>query len=165
MSRIALLGNSREPTNAQALSEARSAASLLGLQLLPLDALDAKGLESAIEASVKAKVDAIMVLAAPTINANQARLLELVAQHRLPTSYWTTDFVATGGLMAYSANQADQIRRVAVYVDKILKGRKPADLPVEQASRFELVFNMKTAKAMGLTVPQSFLIRVDRMIE
>jgi putative ABC transport system substrate-binding protein len=163
MSGIAVLGNSNEPANAQALAEAQSAARVLGLQMTPLDAYEAKSIDAVIEMAVQAKADAILTLASPVIN--RKRLLELTALHRMPAIYWSTDYVESGGLMAYTANPAELNRRIAVYVDKILKGRKPADLPVEQPTRYELVFNMKTAKTIGLSVPPGFLLRVDRLIE
>ena len=159
MSRVAVLGNFG---NLQALKEAEAASRILGLHTLPLDVREARDIEPAMDAAARAKADAILVL---PIALNLTRLSELAVERRLPVWYSSTIHVDAGGLAAYSTRYDDLYRRAAIYVDKILKGRKPADLPVEQPTRFELVLNMKTAKAMGLTVPQSFLLRVDRMIE
>ena len=122
-------------------------------------------LESAFAMAVQARADAVMIAAHPFFNANRDRLIDLAARHRLPAQYEFRDFVEAGGFMCYGADMNDVFRRVATYVDRILKGAKPADLPVEQPTKFELVVNMKTAKALGLTIPPSLLLRADQVIE
>jgi putative ABC transport system substrate-binding protein len=123
------------------------------------------GLEPAfIEARKNA--EALIVSGSPLFYVQRSRLVELAARHRLPAIYAQREFVAgSGGLMSYGADYQHQFRRAATYVDKILRGAKPADLPVEQATKFELVINLTTAKALGLTIPQSLLLRADQIIE
>jgi putative ABC transport system substrate-binding protein len=107
----------------------------------------------------------IVITPNPVAFANKSRLASFAQQKRLPTMYANRDFVEAGGLMSYGPNVPDLFRRAAVYVDKILKGTKPADLPVEQPTKFELVINLKTATALGLTIPQSLLVRADEVIQ
>jgi putative ABC transport system substrate-binding protein len=112
------------------------------------------------------RAEALIVSSSPLFYAQRSRLVKFVATHRLPTIYHQSEFVVgSGGLMSYGADFRDLFRRSATYVDRILKGSKPADLPVEQPTKFELVINMKTAKALGLTIPQSVLLRADQVIE
>ena len=111
------------------------------------------------------RVDGVLVHGASLTGTHTARLAELTLKHRLPTMFTIRDNVEAGGLMSYSPDLLDLTRRAATYIDKILKGAKPADLPVEQATKFELVVNNKTAKAIGLTIPESFLLRADEVIE
>jgi len=122
-------------------------------------------LEGAFAAMAGARAQAILVLGAALFLAERQRVAELAIKHRLPTECNLKDVVEAGGLMSYSPNWDDLYRRGAIYVDKILKGAKPADLPVEQATKFELVINLKTAKAIGLTIPPSLLLRTDQVIE
>jgi putative ABC transport system substrate-binding protein len=122
-------------------------------------------LERAFSNMTRARVDALTVFPHVMFLVERKRLVDLAAQSRLPTIYPLRDFVDAGGLMAYGADDADLFRRAATYVDKILKGAKPNDLPVEQASKFELVINVKTAKVLGLTIPPSVLGRADQVIE
>jgi putative ABC transport system substrate-binding protein len=113
----------------------------------------------------RARVGALAVLGSAIFNSERRRLVDLAAKHRLPTVYTSRDFVDVGGLMTYGPSLADSFRRAAAYVDKILKGAKPADLPVEQPTKFELVINLKAAKALGLTIPPSLIQRADQVIE
>ncbi len=121
-------------------------------------------LEIAFKSASTGRADALLVLASPFLNANRQLVIELAAQHHLPATYEAKTFVEIGGLMSYGPNFPDMYRRAASYVDKILKGAKPADLPVEQPTNFELVVNLKTAQALGLTIPQSILLRADEVI-
>jgi len=132
------------------------------LQLVAVDTLDE--LEGAFAAMTREGAEALFVLNSPLFVTHQGRIVELAAQHRLPTCYEYRGQVVNGGLLSYGANHADLIQRAATYVDKILKGAKPADLPVEQPTKFELVINLKTAQALGLTIPPIMLFRADEVI-
>ncbi len=121
--------------------------------------------DSALAAAKKGRAEAMSVLASPIFFTHRKALVGLATKHRLPAIYEFREFVEDGGLMSYSASLPDMYRRAATYVDKILKGTKPPDLPVEQPTRFEFVINMKTAKVLGLTFPQTILIRADQMIQ
>ena len=125
----------------------------------------AKALGLTVPASVLVRADAIIVGNDTAINVNLAQVVELAARHKLPAAYLAREFVDGGGLMMYGVNYPDLYRRAATYVDKILKGAKPGDLPVEQPTKFELVINRKTAKALGLTIPPVLLLRADQVIE
>jgi putative ABC transport system substrate-binding protein len=122
-------------------------------------------LEGAFAAMARARAQAVLVLIGPIFFAERQRVAELAIKHRLPTMSTLKEVAEAGGLMSYGPNQEDLYRRGAIYVDKILKGAKPADLPVEQPTKFELVINLKTAKALGLTIPPSLLQRADQVIE
>ena len=143
----------------------RPAAEALKLKLEEIDThLDAKGLESAFQIAKQKQVGAIMTAAGGRLFAERKRIVELAAKHRLPAIYPEKEFVEVGGLMAYGADLTDLYRRAAVYVDKILKGAKPADLPVQQATKFEFVINLKAAKQIGLTIPVRVLERANQVI-
>jgi putative ABC transport system substrate-binding protein len=145
--------------------ETEAAASSLQLVLQPLEVRNFSDLEKAFEAAVKERANALIPLPNPVWALQyRSRLLELAAINRLPAIYHHSDFVDSGGLMAYGTNYDDLFRRAAIYVDKILKGARPADLPVEQPTKFELVVNLKTAKQIGLTIPPNVLARADRVI-
>ena len=163
LSRVSVLGNSTNPGNAQGLRETELAAAALGLKLQNLDVRDAKGLEVAI----KERANAVLVLTSPVLIMlpQSARVAEFAAKNRLPAMYSRREYVENGGLTSYGVNLPDLSRRAAVYVDKILKGRKPADLPVEQPTKFELVINLKAAKQIGLTIPPNVLARADKVIK
>jgi putative ABC transport system substrate-binding protein len=122
-------------------------------------------LEKAFEAAIKARDGALNILPAPVFAGNLKRIADLAAKNRLPSIYQLSEFVDSGGLVSYGPDRAASFRRAASYVDKILKGAKPGNLPVEQPTQFELVINMRTAKALGIAVPQSVLFRADRVIE
>jgi putative ABC transport system substrate-binding protein len=166
LSRVAVLWN---PDNAifqnQMLHATKRAASVLGLQLQEIGARSSEEIDRAFEKLSKDRTDALLVMADPTLIANRARIIDLAARSRLPAIYGTPGHAEAGGLMSYSPDMQGQFRRAATYVDKILKGAKPADLPVEQATRFELVINQNTAKALGLSIPLLLLGRADKVIE
>ncbi len=143
--------------------EARAKAS--GVELQVLGARGPDDFDNAFAAMAKARAGAIIIFPSPMFYANHRRLVDLAAKHRLPAMYVFREAVEAGGLMCYGANVPELLRRVATHVDKILKGAKPADLPVEQPTNFELVINLKTAKALGLTIPQSLLLRADELIQ
>jgi len=163
--RVAILSN---PTNAYhqlAIREVNVAARSLGVQLQLLEARGPNEFDGAFAAMAKERVGALVVLSDAIFGSHQTRLADLAARSRLPAAYGVRESVEAGGLMSYGPSLLDSHRRAAAYVDKILKGAKPADLPVEQPTKFELVINLKTAKALGLTIPQSLLLRADQVIE
>ncbi len=163
--RVAILSN---PTNAYhqlAIREVDVAARAFGMQLQLLEAQGPNEFDGAFAAMAKESVGALLVLSDAMLNSHQTRLAELAARNRLPAAYGVRESVEAGGLMSYGPSFLDSFRRAATYVDKILKGAKAAQLPVEQPTKFELVINMKAAKALGLTIPQSLLLRADHVIE
>jgi len=166
LSRVAVLWN---PDNAifqaQMLQATERAAGVLGLQLRKVGARGLDELNRAFETISSESVGALLVLADPTLIAHRARIIDFAAKNHLPAIYGANDHAEAGGLMAYAPDMEGQFRRAAFYVDKILKGAKPADLPIEQPTKFELVINMKTAKRLGLTIPLPLLGRADRVIE
>jgi putative tryptophan/tyrosine transport system substrate-binding protein len=145
--------------------EVEAAGRALNLTLLPVDVPAPEGFATAFTAIKRAHVGAILVGGSPFFWGNRHRIIAFAAEERLPACYWDRIFAESGGLMSYGADYADITRRAASYVDKILRGAKPGDLPIEQPTRFELVINTKTAKALGLTIPQSLLLRADQIIE
>ena len=163
--RIAVLWNPDTPSHTPALKALEEAGRMLRVQLQAVGARSAAELESAFAAMARARAQAVLVLGAAIFLAERQRVAELAIKHRLPTMSMLKDVVDAGGLMSYSPNYDDLYRRGAIYVDKILKGAKPAALPVEQATKFELVINLKTAKALGLTIPPSLLQRADEIIQ
>jgi putative ABC transport system substrate-binding protein len=166
LSHVAVLWN---PDNAvfqsQMLQATERAAIVLGLQLREFGARNTDEIDHAFEAMSKAHVDALLVMADPTFIANRARIIDLSARSHLPAIYGTPGHAEAGGLVSYSPDMLGQFHRAAAYVDKILKGTKPADLPIEQATKFELVINMNTAKTLGLSIPLPLLGRADKVIE
>jgi putative ABC transport system substrate-binding protein len=165
LGRVAVLGNSNEPGNAQALKETELAAQALGVQPYYLDARDAKAIETAFRIASKERVDALLVLSSPIATAYRKELAEIAVKSRIPAMYQVSESVEAGGLMTYGVSTADLWRRAATYVDKILKGTKPSDLPIEQPMKFEFVINLKTAKEIGLTIPPNVLARADKVIK
>jgi putative tryptophan/tyrosine transport system substrate-binding protein len=141
------------------------AARALGLTIQPWEVRDADDFDRAFAATGKQRLDGLSVAEGRLIRANQKRIADFALKSRLPSMYGSREAVDAGGLMYYGADLADSYRRVAYYVDRILKGAKPADLPVEQPTKFELVINLKTAKQIGLTIPQSMLYRADKVIK
>jgi putative ABC transport system substrate-binding protein len=145
---------------------AQEAARSQGIEVLPVFNVNrAEDLDAAFAQAARARADAILMYPSPFLNAHRDLLVTLAARHRLPALYEFRDFVEAGGFMCYGADNREVYRRVATYVDKILKGARPADLPVEQPTKFELVINLKTAKALGLTIPPSLLGRADEVIQ
>jgi putative ABC transport system substrate-binding protein len=165
MSRVAFLGNSTEPGNVQTLKAAESAASALGLQLVPLDARVPSDVEPALDVASKAGADGIVVPVTSSIFSAERRFMELVEKRRMPAMYYNMLFVLEGGLMAYAADPNDLSRRAVIYVDKILKGAKASDLPIEMPAKFVLVVNLKAAKKIGLAFPSSVIARADQVID
>jgi putative ABC transport system substrate-binding protein len=168
VSRVAALwqpGAIGERTAKDMLKSAEVAAQALGVRLQFLEARGPADLDRAFSEMTRARADALTVLTSSMLFGERRRLVDLAAKNRLPTVYPWREAVDAGGLMAYGPDLADLLRRVATYVDKILKGAKPADLPVEQPTKFELVINLKTAKALLLTIPPSLLARADQVIE
>jgi putative ABC transport system substrate-binding protein len=164
-SRVAVLSNPDATYTALLLKETEAAARSLGIRLQPLGARGADSLDGALSAITKDRPDALFVLFDPILFTLRARIAEFANRHRLPAMYPHREYVEAGGLMAYGADLHDNYRRAAAYVDRILKGAKPADLPVEQPTKFELVVNLKTARALGLTIPPAVLARVDEIVE
>jgi putative ABC transport system substrate-binding protein len=165
LARVAVLGPSTRPGTAQALKEIEVVARSLGVKHQYLDVRDPKDIETAFRAASKGRAEAILVLQGPVINSKRAQIIEVAAKDRLPGMYYSTEFVEDGGLMSYATNIIDLSRRAAAYVDKILKGAKPAELPIEQPTKFELAINLKTAKQIGLTIAPEVLARADRVIK
>jgi putative ABC transport system substrate-binding protein len=165
LSRVAAFGTSTTTSTAPTLKETELAAAALGLKVQYSDVLDPKDIEIAFRAASKARVDAVLVLAGPFVLSQRTQIAELAAKSRLPAIYPQAEFTEVGGLMYYGANTPDLFRRAATYVDKILKGAKPAELPVEQPTKFELVINLKMAKQIGLTIPPNVLARADKVIK
>jgi putative ABC transport system substrate-binding protein len=164
LSRVAVLWDPGNDASALSWKEVQSPASQLGLHLHSLEARSPKDFEKAFEDAAKARAGALAVMPAQLFGANLKRIVDLAAKSRLPSIWHLAEFADSGGLAAYGPDRSDQFRRAAVYVDKILKGNKPADLPVEQPMKFEFVINLKTAKQIGLTIPPNVLARADRVI-
>jgi putative ABC transport system substrate-binding protein len=165
LSHVAVLWDPQNPGSTQEWKESQLPARELGLQLRSMEVSSADKFEDGFKEATKARSAAVAVTLSALISSNQKRITDLASKNRLPAMYPRGDFVASGGLMSYGADQIEPYRRAAVYVDKILKGAKPADLPVEQPTKFELMINLKTAKALGLTVPPVVLMRAEKVIK
>jgi putative ABC transport system substrate-binding protein len=165
LSRVAVFGTSTRPGNAQTLREVELAAGAFGVKLQFLDILSPKDIEAAFQAAVRERADGALWIVTGSIgNPHRKKIADLAVSSRLPMIYFQRVDVEAGGLMFYGVNEVDLDRRAAIYVDKILKGAKPADLPVEQPTKFELAINLKTAKQIGLTIPPNVLARADKVI-
>jgi ABC-type uncharacterized transport system substrate-binding protein len=164
ISRVAVLGTSTNVPNAQMLRESEHAARALGVKLQYLDVLSPKDIETAFRAAGKEKAKGLLVLNSGLFNSYRTQIIEHALKSRLPAMYYAPEWVEDGGLTSYSPNIPELWRRAATYVDKILKGAKPGDLPVEQPTRFEFVINLKTAKQIGVTIPPNVLARADKVI-
>jgi putative ABC transport system substrate-binding protein len=162
--RLAILANVGAPFAVLEVAEAHAAAVTLGLEVAPLEIRRAEDIASAFE-TIKGRADALYVVGDALVNINRLRINTFALAARLPTMHVDRALVEAAGLMSYGPNFSDFFRRAADYVDKILRGAKPGDIPVEQPTKFDLVFNLTTAKALGLTIPESFLLRADEVIE
>jgi putative tryptophan/tyrosine transport system substrate-binding protein len=164
-SRVAVLRSPSTPLYTRLLRETEVAARALGVQLQVVEVRGSAELDNAFATLTRDHADALLWLPDPMFRHHLRRILDLAAKNRLPALYWSKESVDAGGLMSYGANIPDMYRSAAIFVDKILKGAKPGDLPVEQPTKFELVINLKTAKTLGLTIPQTLLLRADQVIE
>jgi putative ABC transport system substrate-binding protein len=165
MSKVSVLWNSTNPSNVGWMTSLRAAARTLGISLQPKEVRDPDQLQNTFRMIVADRAQALVVLPDPLTVRHRGRIVELAANNRLPAMYGFREFADAGGLMAYGVNVAYLCRRAAVYVDRILKGAKVSDLPVEQSTKFELVVNVKAARALGLTVPSSVLLRADQVLD
>jgi putative ABC transport system substrate-binding protein len=164
-SRVAVIGSSSQPSQPQALREINLAADAFGVKVHYLETREAKDIEAAFEAAVKAHADAVLLVTTPVLTSERRHWIDLAMKSRLPTIFGRPEYVEDGGLAFYGVSYTDLFRRAAIYVDKILKGTNPAELPVEQPTKFELVINLKTAKQIGITIPPNVLARADRVIK
>jgi putative ABC transport system substrate-binding protein len=163
LARLALLGNSNEPGNAQALREAEVAAGALGVRIFNLDVMGPQDIATAFRVASERRADALLVLSSPIATSQRNQIAQLAVKGRLPAMYQVSESVEAGGLMTYGVSIPDLWRRSATYVDKILKGSKPSELPVEQPTKFEFIVNLKAAKQIGLTIPPNVLARADKV--
>jgi len=164
LSRVMVLGNSHTPGNSQAMQQTETVTRVMGVQLIYKDIQSSTDIDAAFKTSSKNRSDAAFMLPNAILLAHRKRIVELAVENRLPMMYDAREYVEIGGLMSYAADAEDLFRRSSIYVDKILKGAKPADLPVEQPKKFEFVINLKTAKQIGLTIPPTVLARADKVI-
>jgi putative ABC transport system substrate-binding protein len=164
MTRVAVLWNPANPANASVWKETQAAARALGLQLQSQEVRGPQDIEGAFALTAQARPDALLVLSDSLINMHRQQIAEFVTQKHLPSVFASTEGVMAGGLMSYGPSLPDRYRRTAYYVDRILKGAKPADLPVEQPIKFEFIINLKAAKQIGLTIPPNVLARADKVI-
>jgi putative ABC transport system substrate-binding protein len=164
LARVAVIGNSNEPGNRQALKEIEHASRQLSIEPSHFEAQDSASIEAAFRNARHERADAALVLSSPVSSAYRTAIAQAASKHRIPAMYQVSESVESGGLVTYGVSTPDLWRRAATYVDKLLKGAKPADLPVEQPTRFEFVINLKAAKEIGLTIPPNVLARVDRVI-
>jgi len=165
LSRVAVLWNSADGAMTLSFKQIQTAARTLGVTIRPLGVQEPEDFDQAFTAMIHERPDALVVISDALVTLNRKRILDFAAANRLPAIYTRRLYADDGGLMAYGPSSADMLRRGAAFVDKILKGAKPADLPVEQPTQFELVVNLKTAKALGLAIPQSVLFRADQVIQ
>jgi putative ABC transport system substrate-binding protein len=165
LSRVAVLWNPRGLNSTLNWKELQLPAQQLGIQLHSIEVRRFNDFDKALEDATTARAGALFITGDPAITSNIERTVSLAAKSRLPSIFHYSEFADAGGLVAYGPDRADLYRRAATFVDKILKGAKPGDLPIEQPTKFELVVNLKTAKALGITIPQSILVRADRVIE
>src|SRR6516165_2179999 len=165
LARVAIIGTSTTPGYAQSLVDVERAAGILTLRLQVLEISGPQDIETAFQAATDGRAHAVLVLASPHLLSNRARVADVAAKSRIPTIYYASDYVKDGGLMSYGVSTTDLFRRAANYVDKIVKGAKAGDLPIEQPTRFEFIINLRSANAIGLTIPPVVLSRADEVIE
>jgi ABC-type uncharacterized transport system substrate-binding protein len=165
VTQVAVLWNPSQPAHERQLKKLEVAARSSGVQLQPVPVRTTEDFGAAFSCMKRARADSLMILGSDLHSRNFHRIADLAVKTRLPATASNRRFALAGGLVGYGANESDIVRRAATYVDKILKGAKPADLPVEQPTKFELVINLKTARGLGLTIPQSVLLRADQVIE
>jgi putative ABC transport system substrate-binding protein len=165
LTRVAVLTDPGTQGHGPQIKELEVAARTLGLELRPVEVRGANELQSAFSTMTTGRAGAFVGLQQPTLDRFRERIVDLAAKNRLPAMYPNSEYVETGGLMSYAADIIAMFRRAAYFVDRILKGTKPADLPVEQPTKFELIINLKTAKQIGLTIPPNVLARADRVIK
>jgi putative tryptophan/tyrosine transport system substrate-binding protein len=165
LTRLAVLWHGNNASHRLQLKEMETASPVLGFRLQSVPVRDAGELDAGFQAAVQAGVQAVVTMDDQLINFLRARIVDLATRRKLPVMGEFRPMTAAGGLMNYGPNQTDMWRRTAVYIDKIFKGARPADLPIERPTKFELIINLKTAKALGLAIPESFLVRADEVIE
>jgi putative ABC transport system substrate-binding protein len=165
IARVAVLTNPLNPEQAPRIREMQAAAQVLGVHLQLLEVRGPNDFDTAFSALLKAHAEALMPLGDPLINSRETQIVDFVAKNHLPAIYHRREFVDSGGLMSYGPNYEELFRRAASYVDSILRGARPGDIPIEQPTKFELVINLRTAKALGFTIPQSVLFRANRIVE
>ncbi len=166
ITRVAIVGDSTNPGNSQALSEAKRAAEAFGVQLqYHLDIRYARDVEIAFRDANKGHAEAVLALTSAVLFSQRPQVADLAVKNRLPVVYMQPEYVEDGGLMSYGTNTPELFRRAAAYVDKILKGAKPAEIPIEQPTKFDFIINLKAAKQIGLTIPPNVLVRADKVIE
>ena len=165
VARVAVVWNEGNPSSRAGLTDVTGAAKVLGITIVPLGVLDAPGISRAFADAVRSRAGAVLTLSDAFLWSQREHIVAMAARYRLPAMYPEPEFVTAGGLLAYGPNIPDNFRRAAVYVDRILKGAHPGDLPVERPTRFALLVNLKTAKALGLTMPPSLLLQADQVVE
>jgi putative ABC transport system substrate-binding protein len=165
LARVAVVWNETNRMSRGALEQVTAAAKTRGIDVLPLGVRDRLDVDRAFADAARGRVGGLLTVPDAFLWSERQHIVALAARHKLPAIYPEAEFALAGGLLAYGANVADNFRRAATYVDKILKGARPADLPIEQPTKFDLVINLKTAKALGLTIPQSLLLRADQVIQ
>src|SRR5215467_12262886 len=164
LTRVAVLGTSTQPGNEQSLKETELAAGTLGVKIQYLEVLDSKNFVAVFQAAIKGKAEAMLLMSGAVFTSQRKQIVDLAVKNRLPTVYPQSDYMDDGGLMFYGPNITELFRRAATYVDKILKGARPADLPVEQPKKFEFIINLKAAKQIELTIPPTVVLRADKVI-
>jgi len=165
LTQLAVLWNPSNPSHGETLKESETRARTLGLRTLPVEVRRAEDIDRAFTTIVRERASALFVLDDVLLFEERQLIAEMALRNRLPTVFGISGFAEAGGLMAYGARQSDLYRRAALFVDRILKGAKPANLPIEQPTSFELVINLKTAKTLGLTIPDALRLRADRLLE
>jgi putative ABC transport system substrate-binding protein len=165
VSRVGILWNAANPYSALVFKATENAAPTLGIQLQSIEVQSPNDIDTDLPTATQQRIGALITVEDPLTFSHRKRIADFAASKQLPAMYGLREYVDVGGLMSYGTNQADLYRRAAGYVERLLKGAKPADLPVQQPTKFELVINLKTAKALGLTIPESFLTRADQVIE